>query len=155
METQTKNALKVEFIQIEMPTNVNNSCSACDTVQGKLVSAIQDVQKLFDNLDCEIFFKSTTVKTIEEAEKAQIVASPTIRVGNFDFYPNHPTDSSEKREWIWNGLTVPEPNKKTLIEVLLKGYFEPKKGNEKKELSPYILKHLSESGLTKSNCGCS
>src|SRR5690554_3988541 len=155
METQTKNALKVEFIQVEMPTNANNSCSACDTVQGKLVSAIQDVQKLFDNLDCEIFFKSTTVKTIEEAKKAQIIASPTIRVGNLDFFPNHPTDNSEKREWTWNGLTMPEPNKKTLIEVLLKGYFEPKKENESKELSPYILKHLNESELTKSNCGCS
>lgn len=155
MEEQTKNALKVEFIQVEMSSNANNSCTACDTVQGKLASAIQNVQKLFDNLDCEIFFKSTTVKTIEEVEKAQIVASPTIRVGNFDFYPYHPTDSSEKREWTWNGLTMLEPNKKTLIEVLLKGYFEQKKENEKKELSPYILKHLKESKLTKSNCGCS
>lgn len=154
METQTKNALKVEFIQVEMPTNANNSCSACDTVQGKLVSAIQDVQKLFDNLDCEIFFKSTTVKTIEEVEKAQIVASPTIRVGNFDFYPNHSSDNSEEREWIWNGLTMLEPNKETLIEVLLKGYFEPKKENEKMELSTYVLKHLNKSELRKSNCGC-
>ncbi len=155
MKVQTKNALKVEFIQVEMATNASNSCSACDTVQGKLISAIQDVQKLFDNLDCEIFFKSTTVKTIEEAKEKQIVASPTIRVGNFDFFPNHPTDSSEKREWTWKGLTTPEPSKETLIEVLLIGYFEPKKENEKKELSPYILKHLNESELTKSNCGCS
>ncbi|MEN7550036.1 DUF2703 domain-containing protein [Rapidithrix thailandica] len=155
MEVPTKNALRVEFFQVEMTTNANNSCSACDTVQNKLISAIQDVQKLFDKLGCEIFFTSTTVKTIEEAEKAQITASPTIRVGNLDFYPKHLTNGSEKREWTWNGLTMPEPSKEILIEVLLKGYFEPKKENGKKGVSSYVLKYLSESELTKSNCGCS
>ena len=151
---ETKKVLKVELIQGEMSTNENNSCSACDTVQGKLVSAIQEVQKLFDILKCEIFFKSTTVKTIEEAENAQIIASPTIRVGNLDFYPNHATDNSEKREWTWNGLTTSEPTKETLIEVLLKGYFEPEQQN-KNEISPYVLKHLEENIATTSDCGCS
>lgn len=155
METQTKKVLKVELIQVEMTANENNSCSACDTVQGKLVSAIQEVQKLFDNLDCEIFFKSTTVKTIEEAEKAQVIASPTIRVGNLGFYPKHETDHSEKREWTWKGLIMSEPTKETLIEVLLKGYFEPKKESEKMEMSPYILKYLNESQQAKTDCGCS
>ncbi|WP_276167357.1 DUF2703 domain-containing protein [Zobellia alginiliquefaciens] len=152
---ETKKVLKVEFIQVEMPSNENNSCSACDTVQGKLVSAIQEVQKLFDNLDCEIFFKSTSVKTIEEAEKAQIIASPTIRVGNLDFYPNHATSKSEKREWTWNGLTTSEPTKEMLMEVLLKGYFEPKKELEKKEMSAYILQYLNKEKVTNSDCGCS
>ncbi|PRD54595.1 DUF2703 domain-containing protein [Sphingobacterium gobiense] len=155
MEAQTKNVLKVEFIQVEMPANADGSCSACDTIQGKLVSAVQAVQKLFDNLDCEIFLKSTTIRTVQEAEKVQIVASPTIRVGNLDFHPHHPTDNSEKREWTWKGATIAEPDKKTLIEVLLRGYFEPQKEHEKKELSPYILKYLDESEQTKSDCGCS
>lgn len=155
MEVQTKKELKVEFLQVEMPSIVGNSCSACDTVQDKLISAIKDVQLLFDNLDCKIDFKSTTIKTIEEAENAQITASPTIKVGNLVFYPDHLTDSSEAREWTWNGLTMPEPNKQTLIEVLLKGYFEPKGKNEKKKLSPYILKHINESDITKPDCGCS
>lgn len=152
---ETQKVLKVELIQVEMTTNENNSCSACDTVQGKLVSAIQEVQKLFDNLDCEIFFKSTTVKTFAEAEKAQVIASPTIRVGNLDFYPNHATDHSEKREWTWKGLTTSEPTKEMLIEVLLKGYFEPQNKSEKMEMSPYIIKHLNESQQVKTDCGCS
>ena len=129
METATKKVLKVELIQVEMPSN--------------------------DNLDCEIFFKSTSVKTIEDAEKAQIIASPTIRVGNLDFYPNHATDKSEKREWTWNSLTTSEPTKETLIEVLLKGYFEPKKELEKMEMSAYILQYLNKEMITSSDCSCS
>lgn len=155
MEAQTKRVLKVEFIQVEMSTDKSNSCSACDTVQGKLTSAIQEAQKLFDHIGCEILLKSTTVKNIEEAEKAQIIASPTIRVGHLDFYPNHITDNSEKREWTWNGLTMAEPTKEILIEVLLKGYFEPQKELEEMEMSPYILKYLNESQQVKTDCGCS
>lgn len=155
METRIKKLLNVEFFQVEMPTNTYNSCSACDTVQDKLVSAIQDVQHLFDRLDCEIQFKQTSIKTKEEAEEANISASPTIRVGNLDFYPNHLTGNSEAREWKWNKTTLPEPSKETLIEVLLKGYFEPKKETVKKELSPYILKYLNEPNMAKSSCGCS
>lgn len=155
MEAITKNVLKVEFIQVEMSANANNSCLACDTVQSKLISAIQQVQKLFDNLDCEILFKSSTIKTIQEAEKAQIVASPTIRVGNFEFYPEHLSDNSEKREWTWNGATTSEPDKKTLIEALIWGYFEPERENQKKNLSPYIKRYLNKSEATKDNCGCS
>lgn len=155
MEAITKNVLKVEFIQVEMSANANNSCSACDTVQSKLISAIQQVQKLFDILDCEILFKSSTIKTIQEAEKAQIVASPTIRVGNFEFYPEHLSDNSEKREWSWKGTTMSEPDKKTLIEVLIWGYFEPEKENQKKNLSPYIKRYLNKSESAEENCGCS
>lgn len=155
MEAQTKKLLNVEFFQVEMPTNADNSCSACNTVQDILVSAIQDVQHLFDRLDCEIQFKQTTISTKEEAEKANISASPTIRVGNLDFYPNHLADNSEAREWKWNKTTLLEPNKETLIEVLLKGYFEPEKEIIKKELSPYILKNLNEPNMAKSSCGCS
>ncbi|MBA4744410.1 MAG: DUF2703 domain-containing protein [Muricauda sp.] len=154
MEVQTKNTLRVVLYQVEMPTTGSNSCSACDSVQGTLISAIQEVQKLFVHLGYEILFRSTTVQTIEEAENAQIVASPTIRVGNLDFYPDHREDGPEAREWTWNGSTVAEPNKETLMEVLLKGYFEPKKARGKLELSPYILNHLKESGMTKPNCGC-
>ncbi|AWW29398.1 hypothetical protein DN752_04145 [Echinicola strongylocentroti] len=154
METATKKVLKVELFQVEMPSNENNSCSACDNVHDELVSAIQDVQKLFDNLDCKILFKSTTVKTIEEAEKAQIIASPTIKVGNFYFYPNHSTGNSDIREWIWNGLTKPEPTKEMLIEILLKGYLL-KEEQYKKEISPYVLKYLEENKLTNSDCRCS
>lgn len=155
MEVQTKNTLRVALFQVAMPTTGESSCLACDSVQGTLISAIQEVQKLFDHLGCEILFRSTTVKTVEEAEKAQIAASPTIRVGNLDFYPDHLEDSPEAREWTWNGSTMTEPNKETLMEVLLKGYFEPKNERGKKELPPYILKHLKESRITKSNCGCS
>lgn len=155
MEAQTKSVLKVEFIQVEMSNDTNSSCSACDTVQGKLTLAIQEVQMLFDQIGCEILLKSTTVKNIEEAEKAQIIASPTIRVGHLDFYPNHINDKSEKREWTWKGLTMSEPTKETLIEVLLKGYFEPRKESEKMEMSPYILKCLNESQQVKTDCGCS
>lgn len=155
MEVQAKKELKVEFLQVEMPSTVGNSCSACETVQDKLISAIKDVQLLFDNLDCKIIFKSTAIKTIEEAENAGITASPTIKVGNLIFYPEHLTDNSEAREWTWNGLTMSEPNRQTLIEVLLKGYFEPKEESEKKKLSPYILKHINESNIIKPVCGCS
>lgn len=155
MEIQTKKTLHVELFQVEMSANENNSCSACVTVQDKLISAIQDVQKLFDRIDLEIFFKSTTIKTVGEAQKAQIIASPTIRVGNLDFYPEHLKESSETRKWIWNGLTMSEPEIETLIEVVLKGYFEPKRENDKKEISPYIFKHLNAEETEQSSCGCS
>lgn len=154
MEVQTKNALKVTLFQVAMPTTGKSSCSACDSVQGVLVSAIQEVQKLFDHLNCEILFSTATIKTIEEAEKAQIVASPTIRVGNLDFHPEHLEDSPEAREWTWNGSIIEEPNKKTFMEVLLKGYFEQKNDRGEIKLSPYILKHLKENGVKESNCGC-
>ncbi|AGA80490.1 DUF2703 domain-containing protein [Echinicola vietnamensis] len=155
MEAQTKSVLKVEIIQVEMSNDTSSSCSACDTVQGKLTSAIQEVQKLFDHIDCEILLKSTKVKNTEEAEKAQIIASPTIRVGYLDFYPNHIHDNSEEREWTWKDLTLPEPTKEILIEVLLKGYFEPREESKKMEMSPYILKSLNESQQEKSDCECS
>lgn len=118
-------------------------------------SRIQRARKmLIDNLACDILFKQTTIRTTEEAEKAQISASPTIRVGNLDFYPKHLSDCSEAREWLWNGLTMDEPGKETLIEVLLKGYFEPKHDSVKTELSSYIQKHLNANEMTKNNCGC-
>jgi hypothetical protein len=154
MEAQTKKQLRVELFKVEMPSSGESSCSACDTVQSKLVSAIEDVQRLFDKLDCEILFKQTTIRTIEEAEQNQISASPTIRVGNLDFFPEHLSDCSETREWNWKGQSMTEPTNAILIEVLLKGYFEQNKTTEKKELSKYILKHLKEGEVNKPNCGC-
>ncbi|MFD2036301.1 hypothetical protein ACFSKL_15970 [Belliella marina] len=154
MDVQTKKTVKVEFLQVEMPSEKDNSCSACDTIQSKLVSAIKEVQILFDKLDCEILFKQTTIKTVEEAERAHISASPTIRVGNLDFFPDHTADASEAREWTWGGQIMSEPDKRTLIEVLLKGYFESKKDAGKKILSPYILKHLNENESIKSSSCC-
>jgi len=154
MEAQTKKKLNVELIQVEMPAMGDVSCSACNIVHRNLTSAIQDVQKLFNKLDCEIIFKKTNIRTVEEAEKNQIIASPTIRVGNLDFYPRHLGDSSEEREWAWNGLIMSSPDKESLIEVLLKGYFEPKKEKEKNELSSYILKHLNKNETPEPSCGC-
>ncbi|WP_159076331.1 DUF2703 domain-containing protein [Flagellimonas amoyensis] len=154
MEVKTKNALRVTLFQVGMPTTGEGTCSACDSVQGVLLSAIQEVQELFDHLNCEILFSSTMIKTIEEAEKAHIVASPTIRVGNLDFHPEHLEDSPEAREWVWNGATMGEPNKEILIEVLLKGYFEPKNDHGEITLYPYILKHLKGEVTADSNCGC-
>ncbi|QOI98542.1 MAG: DUF2703 domain-containing protein [Flammeovirgaceae bacterium] len=154
MEVQTKKQLRVELFQVEMPTNGDNSCTACDTVQVKLVSAIQEVQKLFDKIGCEILFKHTTVKSLEEAEKFNINASPTIRVGHFDFYPNHVSECSEAREWFWDDETLAEPNEVILIQVLLKGYFSKTENTERKKLSPYILKHLTDKEIQKTNCGC-
>lgn len=154
IEVRTKRQLRVELFQVEMPTNGDNSCSACDTAQSKLVTAIQEVQKLFDKLNCEILFKQTSIKTVEEAEIHGITASPTIRVGNLDFFPHHISDCSEVREWNWNGQIMSDPNNEALIEVLLKGYFENGERSKRSELSPYILKHLNESETQKSNCGC-
>lgn len=154
MEVQTKKTVKVEFFQVDMPSNNDSSCSACETVQSKLESAIQEVQMLFDKLDCEIIFKQTIISSIEEAEKAQIIASPTIRVGNLDFAPLHLSESSESRQWNWNGVTMEEPDKQTLIEVLLKGYQEPITYKQKKEMAPYILNHLNNKVSTNASCGC-
>lgn len=154
MEVQTKKQLRVELFQVEMPTNADNSCSACDTVQTKLATAIQEVQKLFDKLGCEILFKQTTVRSIDQAEKYRVNASPTIRVGNFDYFPHHVSECSETREWIWNNEIIAEPTNEVLIEVLLQGYFNRTNTPKGKQPSPYILKHLAEKETQKAGCGC-
>ena len=125
MEVKIKKQLEVEFLQVEMSTDNAGSCSACETVQTKLLSAIQEVQKLFHQFGNEIIFKQKNIETIEEAQKENIIASPTIRVGHLDFYPKHFSDYKESREWHWNGRTFNEPDKATLIEVILKGYLAP------------------------------
>ena len=154
MEIKAKRQLRVGLFQVEMPTNEGSSCSACDTVQTRLMTAIKEVQSLFDKLDCEIVLKYTGINTVEEAKQHGITASPTIRVGNLDFFPNHLSDDSEIREWHWNGQTMADPNKETFIEVLLKGYFESSEKPKRKGLSPYVLKHLNKGSAQKSNCGC-
>ncbi|WP_439487871.1 hypothetical protein [Algoriphagus sp.] len=160
MEVLSKRQLNVELFQVEMPTNNNNnnnndSCSACDTVHGKLVKAVDEVQNLFHRLNCEILVRQTTISTLEEAEKLGIIASPTIRVGNFDFYPQHLSDRSEAREWDWNGHTVSEPSIEVLIEVVMKGYFEKEKTANVRELSPYIVNYLKDIEPPQTSCGCS
>lgn len=154
MEVQTKKSLIVELLQVEMSSKFEGSCSACDTVQSKLVSAIKDVQNLFDQLNCEILFKQIGINTVEEAKEHGITASPTIRVNNLDFFPRHISDCSEEREWSWNGLTMSSPDKEVFIEVLLKGYFEAERMPKANELSPYILKHLKTNRVQKADCEC-
>lgn len=153
MEVNIKKQLKVEFFQVEMSTDNAGSCSACETVQTKLVSAIQQVQKLFHQFGNEIIFKQKNIETIEEAQKENIIASPTIRVGHLDFYPKHLSDYNESREWHWNGQTFNELDKGTLIEVILKGYLAPYSEKKRQEISSYVQKHLKD-GEQKKNCGC-
>lgn len=151
--------LKVELIQVNMSAFGIGNCSSCESVQSKLLAALQAVEKLFEEIGCEVVFKTRTIKTVDEARELNIIASPTIRVGNLDFYPKHLSDKSEDRLWTWQGENFNSPNQKTLIEVILKGYFQQDRKVEDKVISPYVAKYLSKTNTSssscESSCGCS
>lgn len=131
-----------------------SSCSSCDTTQQKLDQAIVAVEPLLTNLGVEIKKEIITIQTEEEARTHQIVASPTIRTGHFDLFPEHPNPESEKRIWSWKGSKYPDPTREVLIESILKGYLGDFHQAREVEISPYLIQFLDKQSETVTSEGC-
>ncbi|MEX2362839.1 MAG: hypothetical protein WD597_04415, partial [Balneolaceae bacterium] len=83
-------------------------------------------------------------RTEEEARTHRITASPTIRIGNFDLFPEHAGEESEERAWSWKNETFSEPGREIFIEAILRGYLGEVKQKEKKEISPYVMQFFGK-----------
>lgn len=151
MELRLKKQLKVELLQVEMSTTESTkSCDACDVVYNHLSEAVSDVQVLFNELGCELVLSKKRISTMNEANIENIVATPTVRIGSFDFYPKHLSPFNEEREWSWNNRRLNELNKSVLIEVILKGYLETESEMEDIKISSYVQKYLQDKKVN--NC---
>lgn len=151
MELRPKKQLNVELLQVEMSSEENSaSCDTCDVVHNYLTQAVRDVQNLFNELGCEIVLSKKRINTVTEANQENIIATPTVRVGSFDFYPKHLSAFNEEREWNWNNKKINELDKSVLIEVILKGYLETQSNKQDLEISTYVQKYLKNG--KENNC---
>ena len=145
--------LQIELLKVDMSSEETSACSACDTIQQKLNKAVEMVRPLLTSLKTQVEQKITTVYTEEEARANKVMASPTIRVGNFDFYPEH-DGLNEKRIWEWNGKILPNPSKEVLAECILRGYLGEINQKAQTDISPYVKQFLSKQPETHTAEGC-
>lgn len=130
------------------------SCSSCDTILQKLDQAIHAVEPLLADLDVEIKKEIITIRTEKEARTHQIVASPTIRTGRFDLFPEHPGRESEERIWSWKGSRYTDPTREVLIETILRGFLGEIHQEKKEEISPYVTQFFHNQLETVGTEGC-
>lgn len=146
------NSIQVQLLQVDMSSKGVSACSACDTIVQKLHSAIEAVRPLFAQLGYKIGFEEVSIDTTKDAQKHNFVASPTIRVNGFDFFPDHDKELSEKRIWTWRGQAFSAPSKEVFIEIILYAYLEVDKKENESEISPYVEQFLDKRSISQSTC---
>jgi hypothetical protein len=145
--------LKINFYQVDMSSEGISTCSACDTVQQKLKNAIDSIKPYLSSLNTEIEQNTITIYSENDAEKHKVYASPTIRVGTFDYYPEH-ENLSENRIWRWKGETYPEPTEKIFSEVILRGYLGDIQQETPAKISPYLMQFLNRKPISEPAASC-
>lgn len=145
--------LIINFYQADMSSKGISACAACDTVQQKLNNAVDSLKPLLSSLNTEIVQNTITIHTEKDAEMHKVFASPTIRVGTFDYYPEH-EDLSEKRTWMWKGETYSEPTENVFSEVILRGYIGDIQQEIPTEISPYVKQFLNRKPVSEPAGGC-
>lgn len=113
--------LAIEFLEVAMPSTNGEGCSACDSVRGRLDSAIEAVRPLFARLGTEVEVEAARVRTEAEARTLGLHASPTIRIGNVVVAPEH-RGTGEERLWQWRGDRFAAPPQGMLVDMLIRGY---------------------------------
>lgn len=150
------NTLTIQFFQVDMSKKSISSCSSCNAVQQNLNQAINDVKPLLSKLNTHIQYENNMIYTEDEARKHQITASPTIRIGNLNFFPKHLGKDTEERLWFWKQQTSSKPSTKTFTEVILQGYLDNITEQKEEPIEPYIMQFFDkEPQLVKSDSCCS
>lgn len=144
--------LTIELFKVDMSSKGLSTCSACDKIKGNLNESVTSVESLLAELGFQVKIQETIVKTESEAQKYDLVASPTIQVGSFRYHPDHKGLGEEKR-WKWNGHVFSFPPKEVLIEVILRGFLGEKKENEYPEITPYVEQFFTDK-ITADTCSC-
>jgi hypothetical protein len=98
--------------------------------------------------------ENITIRTEKEAIANRITASPTIRTGRFDLFPEHSHSESEERIWAWKCDRYAEPTMEVLIESILRGYLGNIEQKEQSDISPYIVQFFDHQPKPASTGWC-
>jgi len=127
-KTQTmKKVLNIELIAIDLET-----CKRCVPSGDQLKTAVQILKPVADVIGIKLQYQEIVVKSEEEAKKAALLSSPTIRINGRDIVQDIRESVCEScgdltnnntvvdcREWHYHGKVFSYPPLPMLIEAIM------------------------------------
>jgi len=160
-----RRTLNVFVLEVDMSAAGKTGCSSCNATLGRVREAVDLIPPVFDSVGVELDIAELRVGDLTQARALGLRASPMVRIGGIDLYPEHQVrtpDSSgwldTDRVWRWNGRAFDQPPRGMLIDALLRAYAQGAQTTPSgpAELVPYLRQFLEDAppAETASECGC-
>jgi len=152
-------------MEVDMSAAGKAGCRSCDATLARVREAADMLRPVFGILDVDLNVSELRVSDLTQARALGLRASPMIRIGGFDLYPEHQGRTPDGADWFetdrvwrWNGQTYDQPPTAMLIDALLRAYAQGGRSLrfEPAELPPYVRQFLErrKPAQPASACGC-
>jgi len=158
-------SLDVFVMEVDMAAAGKAGCTSCNATLARVRETAELLRPVFRSLGLELNIAELRVGDLTQARALGLQASPMIRIGGFDLYPEHHGQTADgaggletDRVWRWNGQTYDQPPAAMLIDAFLRAYAQNRQVSPAAhaEVPRYVRQFLGGEPLAEaaSTCSC-